>query len=49
VGAAVFVMGKARVVIRDATIDSVGGFGVWVKHGGRVEVTNTTFLRAGMW
>jgi hypothetical protein len=47
VGAAVFIMGKARVAISDSTIDSMGGFGVWVKHGGRVEVSNTNFLRAG--
>ena len=47
VGAAVFVMGKARVAIRDCLIDSAGGFGVWVKHGGRVEVSDTTFLSAG--
>jgi acyl-[acyl carrier protein]--UDP-N-acetylglucosamine O-acyltransferase len=47
VGAAVFVMGKARVAIHDCLIDSAGGFGVWVKHGGRVEVSDTTFLSAG--
>jgi hypothetical protein len=29
IGAAVFVMGKARVMIEDAAISSLGGFAVW--------------------
>ena len=35
------------MAISECVIDSVGGFGVWVKHGGRVDVSNTKFLRAG--
>lgn len=42
-----YLITQARVEISECIIDSVAGFGVWVKHGGRVGVKNTTFLRAG--
>lgn len=47
VGAAVFVMGKARVVLEDVHIHSVAGFGLWVKHGGYVVCERCTISYAG--
>jgi hypothetical protein len=47
VGAAVFVMGKARVVLTDVYIYSSAGFGLWVKHGGRVSCERVTIAHAG--
>ena len=47
IGAAIFVMGKARIRVSNSVIDSKGGFGIWVKHGGRVHVDNTNFTSAG--
>jgi len=47
IGAAVFVMGKARVVIQDATVSSRGGFALWLKHLASAEVTRTVVTSAG--
>eukprot|EP00613_Pedinella_sp_CCMP2098_P071028 CAMPEP_0171928438 /NCGR_PEP_ID=MMETSP0993-20121228/26812_1 /TAXON_ID=483369 /ORGANISM="non described non described, Strain CCMP2098" /LENGTH=532 /DNA_ID=CAMNT_0012567767 /DNA_START=160 /DNA_END=1758 /DNA_ORIENTATION=- len=47
VGAALFVMGKARVLVEDCTLSSVEGFGIWVKHQGSALVRRSAFSASG--
>ena len=42
IGAAIFAMGKASVVVVGCTLTSTGGFPLWLKHSAAAEVRDTT-------
>lgn len=47
IGAAVFVMGRARVEIFECSLSSIGGFALWLKHDASVVIVSSKLRRAG--